>query len=159
MTDQSGRIVSSGAVSADVLAQLRSGKLLVRQRPGPANSLGLVKFIFPNEHNVYLHSTPAQHCFLNRGAISATDAYAWKSRQSLRHGCCETSPKWTLDAVKAAMQSGPDNQQVNLIPPIPVVIIYLTAVVEEDGEVYFFDDIYGHDRSLNAVLAKGPPYP
>jgi murein L,D-transpeptidase YcbB/YkuD len=45
------------------------------------------------------------------------------------------------------------------IRPVPVVIIYLTAVVEEDGEVYFFDDIYGHDRSLNAVLAKGPPYP
>ena len=48
---------------------------------------------------------------------------------------------------------------MNLTPPIPVVIIYLTAVVEEDGEVYFFDDIYGHDRALNAVLAKGPPYP
>ena len=57
------------------------------------------------------------------------------------------------------MQSGPDNQQVNLDRPVPVVIIYLTAVVEEDGEVFFFDDIYGHDRALNAVLAKGPPYP
>ena len=60
ITDQSGRIITSGAVSADVLAQLRSGKLLVRQRPGPTNSLGLVKFMFPNEHNVYLHSTPSQ---------------------------------------------------------------------------------------------------
>ncbi len=159
ITDQSGRIVTSGAVSADVLAQLRSGKLLVRQRPGPANSLGLIKFMFPNEHNVYLHSTPAQQLFS-------------QSRRDFSHGCIrvekpaelaawllQDQPKWTLDAVRAAMQSGPDNQQVNLTRPVPVVIIYLTAVVEENGEVYFFDDIYGHDRSLNAVLAKGPPYP
>jgi murein L,D-transpeptidase YcbB/YkuD len=159
ITDQSGRIVTSGAVSADVLAQLRNGKLLVRQRPGPANSLGLVKFMFPNEHNVYLHSTPAPQLFS-------------QSRRDFSHGCIRVEkpaelaawllqgqPKWTLNAVRAAMQSGPDNQQVNLATPVPVVIIYLTAVVEEDGEIYFFDDIYGHDRSLNAVLAKGPPYP
>ena len=159
ITDQSGRIVTSGAVSADVLAQLRSGKLLVRQKPGPANSLGLVKFMFPNEHNVYLHSTPATKLFS-------------QSRRDFSHGCIRVEkpvelaawllrdqPMWTVDSVRAAMQSGPDNQQVNLSRPIPVVIIYLTAVVEEDGEVYFFDDIYGHDRSLNAVLAKGPPYP
>jgi murein L,D-transpeptidase YcbB/YkuD len=159
VTDQSGKIVTSGAVSADVLAQLRSGKLLVRQRPGTSNSLGLVKFIFPNEHNVYLHDTPAQSLFA-------------QSRRDFSHGCIrvgkpaelaawllQDQPKWTPDAVKAAMQSGPDNQQVNLTPPIPVVIIYLTAVVEEDGEVYFFNDIYGHDQRLNAVLAKGPPYP
>jgi murein L,D-transpeptidase YcbB/YkuD len=146
-------------VSADVLAQLRSGKLLVRQRPGPSNSLGLIKFIFPNDYNVYLHSTPAQSLFS-------------QSRRDFSHGCIrlekpaelaawllQNQPKWTLDAVNAAMQSGPDNQQVNLTPPVPVVIIYLTAVVEENGEVYFFNDIYGHDQRLNAVLAKGPPYP
>ncbi len=159
VTDQSGKIVTSGAVSADVLAQLRSGKLLVRQRPGPSNSLGLIKFIFPNEHNVYLHSTPAQSLFS-------------QSRRDFSHGCIrlekpadlaawllQDQPKWTLDAVNAAMQSGPDNQQVNLTRPVPVVIIYLTALVEENGEVYFFNDIYGHDQRLNAVLAKGPPYP
>ncbi len=159
ITDQSGNIVTSGTVSADQLAQLRSGKLLVRQKPGSTNSLGLIKFLFPNEYNVYLHSTPAQQLFA-------------QSRRDFSHGCIRVEdpaalaawllrdqPKWTLDAVKAAMQSGPDNQQVNLTPPVPVVIIYLTAVVEEDGEVYFFDDIYGHDRELNAVLAKGPPYP
>ncbi len=53
------------------------------------------------------------------------------------------------------MQSGPDNQQVNLTPPVPVVIIYLTAVVEEDGEVYFFDDIYGHDASSTRCWPRG----
>jgi murein L,D-transpeptidase YcbB/YkuD len=159
VTEQNGKIITTSAVSDEVLAQLRSGKLLVRQRPGNQNSLGLVKFMFPNEHNVYLHDTPAQSFFS-------------QSRRDFSHGCIRLEkpaalaawllrdqPKWTLDAVKAAMKSGPDSQQVNLNPPVPVVIIYLTAVVEENGEVHFFDDIYGHDRTLNAILAKGPPYP
>jgi murein L,D-transpeptidase YcbB/YkuD len=159
ITDSSGKVITAGAVSADVLAQLRAGKLMVRQRPGKDNSLGLIKLIFPNENNVYLHSTPAQELFS-------------RSRRDFSHGCVRVEkpaelaayllrdqPPWTLEKVQQAMQSGPDNQQVNLKTPVPVVIFYLTAVVEEDGSVHFFDDIYGHDKSLNAVLAKGPPYP
>jgi murein L,D-transpeptidase YcbB/YkuD len=57
------------------------------------------------------------------------------------------------------MQSGQDNRQVNLSPAVPVLILYITAVVEPDNSVHFYDDIYGHDKSLNAVLAKGMPYP
>ena len=159
ITDSSGKVITAGAVSDDVLAQLRAGRLQVRQRPGKDNSLGLIKFIFPNENNVYLHSTPAQELFS-------------RSRRDFSHGCVRVEkpaelaayllrnqPPWTLEKVQQAMQSGPDNQQVNLQTPVPVVIFYLTAVVEEDGSVHFFDDIYGHDKSLNAVLAKGPPYP
>jgi murein L,D-transpeptidase YcbB/YkuD len=159
ITDSSGKVITDGAVSDDVLAQLRAGKLMVRQKPGKDNSLGLVKFIFPNENNVYLHSTPAQELFS-------------RSRRDFSHGCVRVEkpaelaayllrnqPPWTLEKVQQAMQSGPDNQQVNLATPVPVLIFYITAVVEEDGSVHFFDDIYGHDKSLNAVLAKGPPYP
>jgi murein L,D-transpeptidase YcbB/YkuD len=69
----------------------------------------------------------------------------------------QDQPKWTLDNIKAAMQSGPDNQQVNLSRPVPVVIVYLTAIVGENGEVYFYDDIYGLDVALNDALAKGQP--
>ena len=57
------------------------------------------------------------------------------------------------------MDSGPDNQTVNLKTQVPVLLLYVTAVVEDDNSVHFFDDIYGHDRKLNAVLEKGPPYP
>jgi len=158
VTEKGGRVVTRGAVSADVLAQLQSGKLSVRQRPGPNDSLGLVKFIFPNEDNVYLHSTPSQELFS-------------RARRDFSHGCIRVEkpvdlaawllkdqPKWTAETIKAAMDSGPDNQQVNLTNPVPVVIVYLTAVVEENGDIYFFDDIYGHDRSMNAALAKGQPY-
>jgi murein L,D-transpeptidase YcbB/YkuD len=159
ITDSSGRVITDGAVSDAVLAQLRAGKLMVRQKPGKDNSLGLVKFIFPNENNVYLHSTPAQELFS-------------RTRRDFSHGCVRVEkpaelaayllrnqPPWTLEKVQQAMQSGPDNQQVNLVTPVPVLIFYITAVVGEDGSVHFFDDIYGHDKSLNAVLAKGPPYP
>jgi hypothetical protein len=57
------------------------------------------------------------------------------------------------------MNSGKDNRQVNLTVKVPILILYVTAVAEEDGSIHFFDDIYGHDRRLNALLAKGPPYP
>lgn len=162
VTDQRGNVITSGPISDDVLAQLRAGKLAVRQKPGPANALGLVKFIFPNENNVYLHSTPAAQLFS-------------QARRDFSHGCIRVQKpaelaawilgnqpnqsKWTLERAQAAMQSGPDNQQVNLAVPIPVLIIYITAVVEPDNSVHFFDDIYGHDKALEAILAKGPPYP
>ena len=159
VTTFDGKVITDGPVSDDVLAQLRAGKLTVRQKPGPTNSLGLIKLMFPNEYNVYLHSTPAQQLFS-------------QSRRDFSHGCVRVEkpaelaayllrnqPPWTLEKVQAAMQSGPDNQQVNLTTPVPVLILYVTAVVEEDGSVHFFDDIYGYDKTLEAVLAKGQPYP
>ena len=151
-------IVTSGAVTSDVLAQLRAGKLYIRQLPGPENSLGLVKFIFPNSSNVYMHDTPAQEFFA-------------KSRRDFSHGCIRLekpadlavwvlreNPDWDMDHVQAAMNGTP-NQQVNLAHPIPVLILYGTAIVTEDGIVHFYDDIYGHDAALEKVLAKGYPYP
>ncbi len=152
---------AGGGIPADLVAGLRSGKYSVRQKPGPKNSLGLIKFIFPNSNNVYLHSTPATQLFA-------------QSRRDFSHGCIrlekpadlavfllrnQDDGKWTLDKVQRAMDSGQDNQQVNLANKVPVLLLYVTAVVEEDGTVHFFDDIYGHDRKLDAVLAKGPPYP
>jgi murein L,D-transpeptidase YcbB/YkuD len=74
MTTQDGEVANSGEISDEVLAQLRTGKLAVRQKPGPANALGLVKLIFPNEHNVYLHSTLSQSLFS-------------RSRRDFSHGC------------------------------------------------------------------------
>ena len=162
ITDSSGKVVASGSANPEVIAELRAGRLMVRQKPAADNALGLIKFIFPNDNNVYLHSTPSQTLFS-------------QTRRDFSHGCIRVEfpaelasfllksqpngEKWTVDAVKAAMQSGPDNQQINLTTPVPVVILYVTAVAEENGEVYFFSDIYGHDKSLDAVLAKGPPYP
>ncbi|HEY6289979.1 MAG TPA: L,D-transpeptidase family protein, partial [Terriglobia bacterium] len=156
----SGQVVSEGAVSDATLAQLASGKLSIRQTPGPENALGAVKFIFPNEYNVYLHSTPAQELFsrarrdFSHGCIRVEDPLA------LAGWVLQGKPEWTLDRIKAAMSpSGSPSQQVNLDKPIPVLILYATAVVSQDGEADFFDDIYGYDGELEKVLAKGYPYP
>jgi murein L,D-transpeptidase YcbB/YkuD len=153
-TDQNGHIVTAGAVTPAMLAGIKSGRIMVRQKPGPRNALGLIKFMFPNEFDIYLHSTPAPELFN-------------QSRRDFSHGCIRVEkpaelaawllkdqPKWTLESIKAAMQSGSDNHQVNLTRPVPVVIVYLTAIVEENGEVYFYNDIYGLDGALNDALAK-----
>ena len=158
VVDSRQQVVTSGTVTSDVLAQLRAGKLFIRQLPGPKNSLGLVKFIFPNSYNVYMHDTPAQEFFA-------------KSRRDFSHGCIRlekpadlavwvlrANPGWDMARVRAAMNGNP-NQQVNLVRPIPVLIVYGTVIVNEDGIVHFYDDIYGHDTALEKVLAKGYPYP
>jgi len=154
-----GQPVTSGAITDEVLAQLRSGKLEVRQKPGATNALGLVKLMFPNEYNVYLHGTPSPELFL-------------QTRRDFSHGCIRVEkpaelaawvfrdkPDWSLERVQAAMTSGRDNVQVDLTNPIPVLILYGTAVIDADGQVHFFDDIYGYDDELKKALAKGYPHP
>ena len=160
VTDSSGRPV---AASGDVAAGLRSGKYSIRQKPGPKNSLGLIKFMFPNSHSVYLHSTPSTELFaqsrrdFSSGCIRVEQP-AELAAFLLRNQTDGGQP-WTAARAQTAMDSGKDNWQVNLATQVPVLLLYVTAVAEEDGTVHFFDDIYGHDRKLEAVLAKGPPYP
>jgi murein L,D-transpeptidase YcbB/YkuD len=158
ITDARQQVIGSGPVIGDTVSQLRAGKLFIRQKPGPKNSLGLVKFLFPNSYNVYMHDTPAPALFS-------------QSRRDFSHGCIRlekpadlaawvlrNDPSWTPERIKAAM-NGTDNQQVNLAQPIPVLIVYATVIVLSDGLVNFYDDIYGHDAALQKVLAKGYPYP
>jgi murein L,D-transpeptidase YcbB/YkuD len=158
VVDSKQNVVSAGTVTPEVLAQMRAGKLFVRQKPGPKNALGLAKFIFPNSYNVYMHDTPATEFFA-------------KSRRDFSHGCIRLerpadlaawvlrdNPGWTPEHIHAAM-NGTTTQQVNLAHPIPVLILYATVIVLDDGVVHFYDDIYGHDADLEKVLAKGYPYP
>ena len=131
----------------------------VRQRPGTGNALGQVKFMFPNSFNVYLHDTPSRDLFA-------------RARRDFSHGCIRVQdpaalaawvlrgdPHWSAESVAAAMRDGPQDAHVKLPRPIPVLIVYATAVAPEDGRVLFFDDIYGHDAALEDALAEGYPYP
>ena len=158
VTTQGGQVVTSGAISDDVLQQLRAGKLAVRQKPGPANALGLVKLIFPNEYNVYLHSTPSQQLFSQTKRDFSHGCIRVEKPDELAAWALQDKPEWTLEKVRAAMQKGQDNFQVNLTKPIPVLILYGTAISEEDGSIHFFDDLYGHDADLEKALAKGYPF-
>jgi murein L,D-transpeptidase YcbB/YkuD len=159
VTTQGGQVVTSGTIDDDVLQQMRAGEFAVRQKPGPANALGLVKLIFPNEHNVYLHSTPSQKLFSEAKRDFSHGCIRVEKPDELAAWALQDKPEWTLEKVRAAMQKGQDNNQINLTKPIPVLILYGTAVAEEDGSIHFFDDLYGHDADLEKVLAKGYPFP
>jgi L,D-transpeptidase YcbB len=159
ITTLDGKVVTSGAVSDDVLAQLQAGKLAVRQKPGPNNALGLVKLMFPNEYSVYLHSTPATELFSQSRRDFSAGCIRVEKPAELTAWVLRNNPGWDLQRVQQGMQSGKDDVTVKLAKPIPVFIVYGTAIAEENGEVHFYDDIYGHDAKLKTALAKGYPYP
>ena len=157
IVDARRRVVSASAVTSDMLAQLRAGKLFIRQIPGDKNALGHVKFLFPNEYSVYLHGTPAKSLFL-------------RSRRDFSHGCIRVEkpeelaewvlrglPGWDMEHIQEA-ENGSDSVRVNLDKPIPVLIVYGTAVVRENREVFVFDDLYGYDAQLGQLLDHGYPY-
>lgn len=136
------------------IAQLAAGTLRLRQRPGPHNSLGLVKFVFPNRENVYMHGTPASGLFA-------------QSRRDFSHGCIRVAdpPRlaaWVLQEVSgwtpahiAQAMNADVPERVDLREPIDVVLFYLTAaVVPDDGLLHFAEDIYGHDARLAAALTR-----
>jgi murein L,D-transpeptidase YcbB/YkuD len=151
VVDHQGNVVTADTVDASTLRQLRAGRLEVRQRPGPQNSLGLVKLVFPNQYDVYLHGTPERELFA-------------KARRDFSHGCIRvedpaalaewalSGSPWKTESIRAAM-NGEQTLQVNLPRPIPVLIVYATAIVEDDGKVHFFDDVYGLDQALAGALA------
>ncbi len=139
--------------------KLLHGELMVRQEAGPDNSLGLVKFMFPNPYSIYLHSTPAVGLFS-------------RARRDYSHGCVRLEKPlalaawvlrdrqdWTPDKIDEAMNTGDDNKTVGLKQTIPVTIFYDTAYVEPDGTIDFTRDIYEYDKLLDETLAAGRPYP
>jgi L,D-transpeptidase YcbB len=142
--------------TAENVELVAKGALRVRQKPGPNNSLGLVKFMFPNPYNVYLHSTPARGLFA-------------ESRRDFSHGCVRVSdpvglaqyvlrdsPEWTREKIQAAM-NGTSSVTVTLKNRIRIFFVYGTALVTEKGDALFFDDIYGHDQRLEAALNSRRP--
>ncbi len=125
----------------------------VRQKPGPWNSLGLVKFLFPNSYNIYLHDTPSKSKFE-------------ECRRAFSHGCIRLSqPKllaefllrseleWTPETIEEAMNAGKEHY-VNVKNQVPVFIVYLTAFVDANGELNFRNDVYGHDAKMVERLFK-----
>jgi murein L,D-transpeptidase YcbB/YkuD len=150
-----GRVVTG--LSAGLLDEVIAGRARIRQRPGQRNALGDIKFVFPNNDNIYLHHTPAVQLFA-------------RDRRDFSHGCIRVEqpvalavfvmngmPGWTEERIRQAMTDD-DPLTVRLGQPLPVLIAYGTAMVKQ-GRVYFYDDIYGHDRRLDAALRAPRPTP
>lgn len=119
----------------------------IRQLPGPGNSLGKVKFLFPNSFNIYFHDTPAKSLFE-------------KDKRAFSHGCIRLAepekfanyllkddPEWDAAKIRAAMDKGTE-RTVKLKAPVPVIITYYTAWVDENGMLHFAEDIYSHDKPV-----------
>jgi len=138
-------------LDASSFSLVRSGRARIRQKPGPQNALGAVKFMFPNEFNVYLHSTPTPSLF-------------GRTERAFSHGCVRVErpvdlaefalrehPSWNRERIEAAMASGTP-LTVMLPRPIPVYFVYSTAVASEGGTVRFHRDLYGIDRRVFEAL-------
>lgn len=139
--------------SGGTLEKLSRGELRARQRPGPRNALGPIKFVFPNNQNIYLHSTPAEQLFD-------------RTRRDFSHGCVRVEDvtglaewvlsgqgDWNRDRITDAMNDPAIiSRKVGLARPLTVVLFYSTAGVEADGTVRFARDIYRHDQKLDRAL-------
>jgi murein L,D-transpeptidase YcbB/YkuD len=144
---------ASAALNQNNIDAVLQGQARIRQRPGPLNALGDIKFVFPNNQAIYLHHTPAPQLF-NRG------------RRDFSHGCIRVEapvalaqfamqgmPEWTETRIREAMTAG-KSKTVALREPVPVVLAYGTAIARADGRVYFVPDIYGQDKLLDQALRQ-----
>lgn len=132
----------------------------VREKPGPKNSLGLVKFMFPNEYDVYMHSTPELNLFNLTRRDRSHGCVRLQHADQMAAWVLSPQPEWTEDKIADAMNNDQkNNRTVILKQQLPVVVFYLTAVPDEDGTTHFFDDIYSYDKQLEQILDKGMPYP
>ena len=126
------------------------GKERIRQKPGDKNALGLVKFMFPNSFEIYMHDTPEDQLFA-------------KDVRAFSHGCIRLEKPaemaqwvlgWTPEQVRNAMENGPDDRHVTLKQKVPVYIVYFTTFIR-DGRLYFGNDLYGRDAPLVAAVKAG----
>lgn len=140
-------------IDAVTIQGIRSGSLRVRQIPGYQNALGTIKFVFPNAYDVYMHGTPQQSLFR-------------EDRRDFSHGCIRVEDPYALAWWVLSHEKGWSQERVSgrvadlktytvaLSHQIPVLIVYGTGIAAEDGSVRFFNDIYGHDFTLEKSLDK-----
>jgi len=134
------------------------GLPVIRQKPGPGNALGKVKFLFPNSFNIYLHDTPAKSLFNKDKRAYSHGCIRLREPEKLANYVLRNQPEWTPEKISEAMNSG-DEQYVKVKDPIPVVITYYTAWVDENGRLNFREDIYGHDQKLaGKMFIQSPLY-
>ncbi len=142
-------------LSVDWSSPEELARLTWRQRPGPRNALGLVKFMFPNEFNVYLHDTPADTLFSRVERRFSHGCVRLERPMELARYVLRDQPQWTGERIAEAMHSGAE-RHVQLTRPIPVHLQYWTAWVDQNGGVNFRDDIYGYDQRQAAQRPRAP---
>ncbi len=149
--DRSGQLVSADSIDWSQISR-RNFPYTFVQRPGPRNALGRVKFIFPNEHSVYLHDTPSKSLF-------------GRAERAFSHGCVRVknpfelaevllgSEGWDQEKIKATLDSR-ETKAVYLPEALPVLLLYWTAEIGPGGDVHFYTDVYERDARIAKALAE-----
>jgi L,D-transpeptidase YcbB len=148
-----GQPVSTGSINWAKYSGT-SFPYIIRQKPGGANALGKVKFLFPNEYNIYLHDTPSKGLFGENKRTFSHGCIRVSEPQHLAEWLLRNDPSWPQKKIVEAMNSGKETF-VPLKQKVPVFIGYFTAYVDIDGNLNFRDDVYGHDARLAATLFGG----
>ena len=128
-----------------------NGLPVIRQKPGASNSLGKVKFIFPNNYNIYFHDTPAKSLFKEQKRMFSHGCIRLAQPEKLTLYLLRNQPEWTGESIRKAMNASKE-KWVKLKQPVPVVITYFTAWVDRDGLLNFRNDVYGHDQKMAELL-------
>lgn len=128
---------------------------LVRQDPGPENALGRVKFMFSNNYNVYIHDTPAKGYFARDDRAMSSGCIRIEKPFELAELLLADSPEWPSEKIHAAMQQNSE-QTASLKTPVDVVLLYLTAWTDGNGQVQFRQDIYKRDEMILNALNQKP---
>ena len=150
-----GEVAADQMVSKHLLSELDRGEVLLRQKPGPKNTLGLVKFVFPNQYGVYMHDTSARWLFAPERRDFSHGCIRLENPQDLAEWVLREQSGWSQDRIIAAME-GTESISVKVQRAVQIVTMYLTAVVMKDGEVHFLPDIYGEDAAFEKDLAAQP---
>ena len=148
LKDRGGNLIDPTTVDWSSVSRRNFSYTLV-QRPGPSNALGRVKFMFPNKHAIYLHDTPSKYLF-------------GQAERAFSHGCIRVEhpyefaelllgPGWDQDKIAATLDSK-ETKTVLLPKPLPVLLMYWTAIVSQDGEVFFYNDVYERDQNIADAL-------
>ncbi len=141
-SQRGAELVEPASVDWDDAEELK--QLLFRQRPGPGNALGHVKFLFPNPFHVYLHDTPADALFARSGRALSHGCVRLEQPEALAQYLLRDSAEWNAERIHTAMDSG-DETAVALKEKIPVHIVYFTAWPRTGGGFETWPDVYGHD--------------
>lgn len=142
--DENAKEITPGQIDWDQY-NLNNFDLMLEQDSGPNNELGNVKFMFPNNYLVYIHDTPNKDLFEYRVRTFSSGCIRIEKPIELALYCLKDQAGWDSDRIMKVLESG-EIEQVNLVEHIPIVIVYWTAWVDENGIVYFRNDIYNFNR-------------
>ena len=140
------------ALSSQNLDAVLRGQMRIRQRPGPLNAMGDIKFILPNNGSIFLHHTPSPQLFQRERRDFSHGCIRVEEPVALAQFVLQDDPAWTPERIGEAMARG-QSSTIRLATPLPVVIAYSTTIVK-NGLVHFFADLYGHDRVLEQALRQ-----